>query len=598
MTSRIFRFFALLYCSWVASMTQAQHTQWANALGNGNLTRIWDLEEDQSGNVVALGSFTDSIDLDPGVNVQMFYSNSNLFLAKYSATGQYLWGFVLESVNLVGCRPVRLSIDQNNNIFLVGFTIIDTVDLDPGPNAFVVPSNVNTGFIAKYSPSGSFLWGHGLYTSGPAESQFGHVETDASGNVYTTGRFKGSIDFAPGPATNILTATGLQYDLFLAKYSNSGTLLWAFNLGNATSGLHLATSLHLDAHQNVYVGGAVNGILDADPGPGTYNIGYGTNVQCAFFAKYTASGQFVWARDFKPSYNGNNEDVKAIAIDTGKYIYLTGNFLNTTDFNPLGGSFLMTAATTSMYMAKYDTSGNFLWAFKVVGGAAAVIPGDIAISPSLPIIPTIPDLKNLIYVVGTFHGPADFDPGAGTFNMQSLGTNDAFVAIYTADSMLYCAYPIAADTPYFQMTRTIYVKSDGGYYVGGEFGQGTADFNPYSGAYPVISKGYTDAFLSKYQLDTTGACHFQFTSIKEVVNPAQLQVYPNPSQGSFVIKSGLNALGKRYWINDVTGRLCLEGVISSETTAVNTQGWDSGVYFLKAEVEGVATQKIHVLTGH
>ena len=59
---------------------------------------------------------------------------------------------------------------------------------------------------------------------------------------------------------------------------------------------------------------------------------------------------------------------------------------------------------------------NFQWA-KSMGGTS----GDIGRSIAL-------DASGNVYTTGTFQGTADFDPGAGTFNLTSAGNRDIFIS--------------------------------------------------------------------------------------------------------------------------------------------------------------------------
>lgn len=80
------------------------------------------------------------------------------------------------------------------------------------------------------------------------------VAVDASGNVYTTGEFRGGVDFDPDPtATHILGSVGVG-DVFVSKVDSSGGLVWARGFGGGLSDIGL--SLAVDGAGNVYVTGA------------------------------------------------------------------------------------------------------------------------------------------------------------------------------------------------------------------------------------------------------------------------------------------------------------------------------------------------------
>ena len=56
------------------------------------------------------------------------------------------------------------------------------------------------------------------------------ISIDASGNVYTTGYFEGTVDFNPGAGTSNLTSAG-GLDVFVQKMDASGNFLWAKSFG-------------------------------------------------------------------------------------------------------------------------------------------------------------------------------------------------------------------------------------------------------------------------------------------------------------------------------------------------------------------------------
>jgi len=59
------------------------------------------------------------------------------------------------------------------------------------------------------------------------------ISTDASGNVYTTGSFKGTFDFDPGIGIFNLTSVG-YLDIFISKLDASGNFVWARDMGGVS----------------------------------------------------------------------------------------------------------------------------------------------------------------------------------------------------------------------------------------------------------------------------------------------------------------------------------------------------------------------------
>ena len=80
---------------------------------------------------------------------------------------------------------------------------------------------------------GDFVWAKSM--GGPyAVSVATAITVDASGNIYTTGGFSGTVDFDPGPGTFNLTAAGNR-DIFLSKLDSAGNFLWVSNMGGSNS---------------------------------------------------------------------------------------------------------------------------------------------------------------------------------------------------------------------------------------------------------------------------------------------------------------------------------------------------------------------------
>ena len=104
-----------------------------------------------------------------------------------------------------------------------------------------------------------------------------------------------------------------------------------------------------------------------------------------------------------------------------------------------------------------------------------------------------------IYITGGFTGTADFDPGAGTFNLTSAGQNDIFVQKLDASGNLLWARRMGGTS--YDIGRDIVVDGSGNVYTTGLF-QASADFDPGAEAYNLTSAGYSDIFVQK--LDISG----------------------------------------------------------------------------------------------
>ncbi len=312
------------------------------------------------------------------------------------------------------------------------------------------------------------------------------VAMDASGNVYTTGYFNGTIDFDPGLGVFNLTAT--SEDGFVLKLDPAGNFLWAKQMLGTMDGR--GNSLLIDVLDNVYITGYFTGIVDFDPGVGINSIASAGSYDM-FILKLDSSGNFIWAKNIGGAYS---DGAYTIALDILGNVYTSGFFSNTVDFDPGIGIFNLTAFSSSPYndifISKLDSSGNFIWA-KNIGGTLS----GIGIGYSIDV-----DISGSVYTTGFFKGTADFNPGVGIFNLVSTGGDDIFISkLDTYGNFLWAKKMggVSGDIAY-----SIAFDSFGNIYTTGNF-NGTADFDPNAGIYNLISSGsYNNAFISK--LDSLG----------------------------------------------------------------------------------------------
>ncbi len=121
----------------------------------------------------------------------------------------------------------------------------------------------------------------------------------------------------------------------------------------------------LDGHNNLYVAAAFN--------PLQFNIGNqtltnrsvaaGTFGQNGFLAKFSGTGDFLWARQIGGTWN---DQANACATDSAGNIYVTG-MCGSTNLD-IDGVQLSTSAGSFCFIAKYDAAGNVLWARQSTGG--------------------------------------------------------------------------------------------------------------------------------------------------------------------------------------------------------------------------------------
>jgi hypothetical protein len=378
-----------------------------------------------------------------------------------------------------------VAVDAGGNVYTVG-TFHGTVDFDPGPGTYNLTAVGGGGevFISKLDNDGNFVWARQL--GGTSHDAGLAVAVDAGGNVYSTGVFYGTADFDPGPGTYNLTPAGAN-DLFISKLDNGGNFVWARGMGGSSfdvGSYDVGYAVAVDAGGSVYTAGVFSGTADFDPGPGTYNL-TSAGGNDGFVSKLDNGGNFVWARQL----GGSSGDYGlAVAVDAGGNVYTTGTFAGTADFDPGGGTHNLTSAGDyDIFISKLDNAGNFVWARGL---------GEISLDQGQAVAV---DAGGNVYTVGDFRGTVDFDPGPGTYNLTSAGTDDVFISKLDNDGNFVWAGQLGGI--FSDAGIGVAVDAGGNVYTTGYFSN-AVDFDPGPGTYNLTSAGEGDVFISK--LDNVG----------------------------------------------------------------------------------------------
>lgn len=299
---------------------------------------------DPAGNILLAGSYTWTVDLDPGPGAFTFTSNgsTNIYLAKYDAAGNFIWAI---SAGSTGTDIASgLAIDGSGDIYLAGrFT--GTVDFDPGASTVNRTATSTDAVVAKYTSNGALVWVNTFGGTGVDDAMA--VTLDPSGNVVATGAFFSTLDIDPGAGTTMITSAGLD-DAFLVSFDASGN----FNWGGAMGGIGADTGRGLvtDA-QTIFVTGRFSATADMDPSASTASIVSVAASQDVFIAQYALNGSYNVAQ----AVGGAGPDVgHAIDLYPNGDVVITGPFWNTADFDPnIGIADLTSLASGDSYVARY-----------------------------------------------------------------------------------------------------------------------------------------------------------------------------------------------------------------------------------------------------
>lgn len=225
----------------------------------------------------------------------------------------------------------------------------------------------------------------------------------------------------------------------LAKYDSCGNFIWARNPGPSRFIVH---AMSIDSEGGVYiVGNGVGGLIDF--GNGVSYIGGSAIVM----VKYDPDGNALWSTNF------NAVKAKGIVIDPFDDVYVCGYFGSSITFPDTTLSSLV--GTGDFFLAKYDSTGGFLWAMQG-GGISPDYANAIAI-----------DYKGQVYLAGSTESPSFT---IDSINIVQSGNNstDAFLAKLNRDGRALWARTSQSPTGNASLLD-ITIGANEGIYVAGKY---------------------------------------------------------------------------------------------------------------------------------
>jgi hypothetical protein len=315
------------------------------------------------------------------------------------------------------------------------------------------------------------------------------LTTDTAGNVFSatliTGfsALLGGVTSSFGTQSIVDSTTAAQ--LIIAKTDPHGNVLWLTGTQHTGTGV---ANISTDKEGNMYVLGvydSASGTLGDrpiahDPLPIPSNTMY-------FIAKLNPAGQVVWAKNVVATssfgFGGGAMAMQylphgSIKADDSGHLYVCGTFIN--GGLTIGTTPLTLTGDQNIFIAKYDTAGNPLWA-KTYGSTGVDYPFNTGLAPD-----------GTLYMAGTYYAPSTT---FGTITLTNTSGAGAFVAKFdnngntlwakTTDSFVYM-FDIAVDTA-------------ANAYVCGRFSAGSVNFNTHS--ITNTSTDHSDGFMVKYDKD-------------------------------------------------------------------------------------------------
>ena len=263
--------------------------------------------------------------------------------------------------------------------------------------------------------------------------------------------------------------------LLLSTFSlNAQQFEWGKAIGGTST--DNCQRIALDSTGSVFAAGVYTAPLGSLPSYGFQDI---------YLSKYATDGTLLWQIGIGST---SNDQVSAIATDTGGNILMSGRFQGTFDFDPSDSVQSASSNPSNAlegFLARYNGETGELMEYR-----------DLTSGGSIDIRSIRIDQYNDIFIGGQFSQTVDFDFGGGTYPQTSFqNSGDCFVGRYYGDLQLIWMNIIGSQTPAIDFISEICLGNDGFVYSTGLLG-GTADILPGVGVYNLTA--VSDAFLIRY----------------------------------------------------------------------------------------------------
>ncbi len=315
-------------------------------VGGPGLDGVEDIAFDAAGYFYITGEFNGVAEFDPGPGTHLLESvgGVNVYLAKYSSTGNLIHAFSLDGANPGGDTGVALAIEASGNVILGG-RFLGAIDLDPGPGTDLFTAVGLDGFIAKYDPTGNYISGHTY------DGNVYFIALDEDENLYVSGTMPDSMDVDPGPGEVLIYSSlpnTMSFDIWIAKYNAQGDYLHAKVLeSNRTS---IQYGLAVDHQNNLYFAGRFPDTLSIDPTIVNVEL-YTSGMRDGFLVKFDPELNLLFGTALGST---KNDEIRNLVTGPQGEVWMAGTFYETVDFDFGGGtSNLSSPDTVGIFLAKY-----------------------------------------------------------------------------------------------------------------------------------------------------------------------------------------------------------------------------------------------------
>jgi hypothetical protein len=588
--------------SFIMKLDASGNFSWAKSFGGIQSDSVKALTTDDQNNVYAIGTFMQTMDIDPGDGVHEVSPNGTIdsFVMKLDTDGNQQWAETYGSTFLTEAYSIAL--DNEANLYIIG-SYTETVDFNTGSDVYELTSaGSNSAYILKLDSAGVFGW---VKEFGGADASVygGHIILDNTGNIYTGGSFVGSADFDPAEPMQVITAS--TNNAFVTKLDATGNFIWATTTqGDGYCGVN---GIALNGENELFLTGAFDDTVDFDGGSGVANqVAYGYDIYMMKMA--TVDGGFLWV-----SSAGNNAmDIGGdVCADSWGNIYSTGAFYHAVDFDlGVGIHNLYASNYRDCYISKMGVCSPLFPVGPIEGPLSACQGSTSAVyncgwaTGASSIEWTVPDDYLIISGQNTTSIHVAFGSSPG--NISVLANNSCYG--YTSNFLEVVAMPVPyliqqpteqtvliGDTALFTVEASSSESTFQWYYYYSLWSITELNDNAYFNGATSDSLSFTNFTIGNNNMnffcivsigecsDTSDAAilHVLPTNVDNMQGAAPVTLFPNPTSDAITIQSGNNLIGMSYTVSDNMGRQLITGKINSNATAVDLGKLEAGLYIVQ-----------------
>jgi hypothetical protein len=416
---------------------------WASAnSGTGSMGESF-VAVDGAGNIYLAGYFSGTINFagtgDGGLGSLTSAGASDIFIAKFSPAGVPQWSkrFGDASTQYIWA----LAVDVAGNLFVTGEFggTLELAGSDGGAGTLVAANaDYYSGFVAKFDTSGDYQWGL-AFGNGLASTVGSGIAVDNLGGVAITGNFRSGVSFsrAGDGGTDTLTSAGSD-DVLVAKFGVDGTYLWSRQFGDHEP--QDGQAIAADAAGNLYVTGYYFGTVtfpDADGGSTSWVAPSAANSESVFLVKLDPDGDSLWSKGYGAQ---SVQGTQTVAVTPAGDVYAAHSGDGNVDFAgpaDAGPNVLVGQGLDDIFVAKFDTNGNYAWGHQY-GDAANQTISALAV-----------DGAGGVVLTGNFQGSVNFagSADAGAATLTSASGSELFVAKLTSGGASVWSQAYATGSP-------------------------------------------------------------------------------------------------------------------------------------------------------